>query len=364
MDMNLQPEALGALFEMSSNAVLGIDGDQNIIFANPAATALLGVLPGVSAKTVLPEYVLENPSTRFIASVNAGGQSANVSVTRLADCAVVTFSPLSTGAPVKSPISLLALKDMSNALMSTRLALDALVAHTKADTDPDLQDAVRLLYRDHYLMLRSSQHMNMAINIMQGTLPFSPKLTDLNELCRDLCQTLEQPAGDMGITVCFHSDGTRHLTMADSNLLEIMLFNLMANSMAHPGEGRTIDLYLKRQGEHFIITVEDKGSGISPEKMSGIFSRSPLLDLSDPNAGAGLGIILARGIAERHEGALIMASQENKGTAVSISLPCKHPDVMEINAPVTRYRSGGMNNMLTELSVLLDKKYYNRRMFD
>ena len=362
--MSIQPEVLSALFEMSRDAVLGIDSDQRIAFANPVAATLLGVHPGLDAKDLLPDYILESTSNHFLSTVTVGTQQANVSVVRTDSFMIVTYTLPQPESAAMNPISNRAIQEMSTTLMSMRLAMDALIGHTKAEVDPALRDTACVLYRDHYRMKRLAQHMSIAVNLLQDTLPFSPRLTDLRELCSELYSSVEGFAKDMNIKVSFHADNGRYLTMADPTLLEMMLFNLITNCLNHPGEGRQIDLSLKRQRDRFIITIEDKGTGIASEKMANIFSHRPLLDLSDPNTGTGLGLFIARGIAARHGGALIMAVQNDPGTTVSISLPYTPSDTTEANTPIMRYRADGMNLALTELSVVLDKKYYNRKLFD
>ena len=58
------------------------------------------------------------------------------------------------------------------------------------------------------------------------------------------------------------------------------------------------------------------------------------------------------------------ASRPGFGTSVRVSIPYRQTDDMHLGSPRPRYRASGMSTVLTELSVVLDKKYYNRRYFD
>ena len=354
--MSLQPETVGSLFEMSREPVLGIDADQTIAFANPAAVSLLGVHAGDRAEDVLEKHILMETAEQFIASLRIGDRWANVSVRRIEDIMVCTCLFLQQHPPY--PAQDKSVKEISDALMSARLAIDALVRRTKAEDDDALQETVQTLYLEYYRMQRACRHMNIASNILHDSLPMMSGVTDLGVLCRELCDTVGRLFEARGISVLFGMDPGLHLTIADSDLLEQMLANLLVNSLAHCETGDSVRVKLSRQGDRFVIAVEDSGSGISPEQMSRIFNNEPAPD------GAGQGLLIVRGIAESHGGSVILESRPGLGTSVRVSIPYKQTGSLQMNSPVVRYRSDGMNTVLTEFSVLLDKKYYTRRMFD
>ncbi len=358
--MSLLPEMLGSLFEMSREPVLGVDARRIVVFANPAAVALLGLRTGDDAARTLPEHILDDPAEQFIASHRVGGRSANVSVRRLEGITVCTWLLPRNDPPCSSHSK--ALEEMSSSLMAARMAFDALVRRTKAEDDKALGTTVQTLYREYYRLQRVCRHLKLTENILQDTLPLMSGVTDLGTLCRELCDTVGRFFEDRGVSVVFEADFGLHLTMADSSLLECMLANILANSLAHCESGDTVRVALTRQGDRFIIAVQDTGSGIPPEKLARIFSGAPASDGADP--GAGQGLLIARGIAERHGGAVILESRPGQGTSVRITIPYKQSDTLEMNSPPVRYRSDGMNTVLTEFSTLLDKKYYTRRMFD
>lgn len=360
--MSLHPEVLGSLFEISSDPVIGIDRSHTVVFANPAA-AQLGIDVGTPAAEVLQEHILEDPAEQFIATLHSfRGRRANVSVRRLEDTTVCTFTLLTDVAP--SPGHARAIQELSSSLMTARLAMDALTCRINADSDPALHDASCTLYKQYYMMRRNCQHLNQVCSISGGGLPYQPRVLDLGTLCRELCDTVGRLVENMGISILFRADMAMHLTVADRDLLEQMLTGLLTNSIAHCKPGDVIRTELVRQGERFIIAVNDPGTGIPPEKLAGIFNDSLYGSGTDTTAGAGLGLLIARGIAERHGGSLILESRPGQGTSVRVSIPFKQSEDTTVNTPVASYRSDGMNTVLTELSPLLDRKIFTRRMFD
>ncbi len=361
-DMSLQPESLGALFDMSRDPVLGIDEGQTIVFANPKAASLLGARVGMAASDLLPEHILSDPAEQFIVTLRLGEKRANVSVQRLEGVTVCTYFLLQSDAVV--PGSVRAMQAMSAQLMTARLAMDALTSHIKADSDPVLQDASAALYKQYYLMRRSCLHMGQAAGILQNELPFSPRVTDLGTVCRELCETVSVLSESMGVSVTFRADFSIYLTMADRDLIEEMLANLLSNSLRHCKAGDAVQVELTRQGDRFILSVSDNGSGISADRLAGVFTDTPSGEQTDPADGAGLGLFVARGIAERHGGNMILESRPGKGTCVRVSIPCKKSDTLQMKTPLAPYRTDGMNLVLTELADVLDKKYFTKKFFD
>lgn len=359
--MSFETPALGALFEMSRDAVLGIENGI-IVFANPAAGTLLGAKPGQQAASLLPEYLLSEPAERFVASVKLGGRGGDVSVARQAGLTLVSYAVRASAPP--APAWERALREMGSSLFTARLSMDAIINRVRAEDDPALRDYAGVLYQNYYRLKRLCQHMTAANSIFQDSLPCSTRIVNLGTLCQELCGTVDSLTGRMGVSVRFEAeDGLFHIT-ADPDLIEIMLLNLLTNSLAHTETGGRVTVRLSRQGGRVILAVDDPGSGIAPEVLSELFGGGPIPKLTDTAAGAGLGLVVVRGIAERHGGALIMESREGKGTSLRVSLPVANPTETILREPQIPYRADGMNNVLTELSVLLDKSFYTRKLFD
>jgi len=83
-----------------------------------------------------------------------------------------------------------------------------------------------------------------------------------------------------------------------------------------------VTLTLKRQAGWVHIRVEDTGAGIAPEDLPHIFDRFYRADRSRARpGGAGLGLAIARCVAEAHGGRLEAESTVGAGTAFTLSLP-------------------------------------------
>jgi signal transduction histidine kinase len=106
---------------------------------------------------------------------------------------------------------------------------------------------------------------------------------------------------------------------ADEDLVRRMLMNLLENAVRHTGVGTTIQVELKRQNGRIEIAVRDQGSGIPAEERDRIFER--FVRLESAPGGAGLGLPIARWIAEAHGGSLTLAESSPAGSRFVVRLP-------------------------------------------
>ena len=69
------------------------------------------------------------------------------------------------------------------------------------------------------------------------------------------------------------------------------------------------------------IRVEDRGRGIAPEDVTRIFDRFVQLDPARRSEGAGLGLTIAKWIADVHGGSLTVESSGPSGTTFCLAVP-------------------------------------------
>ncbi len=113
----------------------------------------------------------------------------------------------------------------------------------------------------------------------------------------------------------------------DEDLLRQMMLNLLDNAIKYTPSGGKILLQLSQNDSRHVITVADSGRGIPAEAQPHVFERfyraDPARARSEQanGSGAGLGLSIARWIAEAHKGSLDLVHSDDTGTLFSISLP-------------------------------------------
>ena len=127
--------------------------------------------------------------------------------------------------------------------------------------------------------------------------------------------------------------------VGDEHLLRQMLANLVENAIRHTREGGTIVVSLEQAGNRVCIRVRDEGPGIAPADRPRIFERFVRLDTAGGESGGGLGLPIARWIADAHGGSLDLESSSEKGSCFAVTLPAGGPAAAPLDGHGSATRS-------------------------
>lgn len=106
----------------------------------------------------------------------------------------------------------------------------------------------------------------------------------------------------------------------DPNLIVHALVNLVLNARDALARGGTIAIALRAgAGDHYELSVEDSGQGMSSEVVRRAFE--PFFTTKAPGQGTGLGLASVLRIVERARGSVAIASEPGRGTRVTLRLP-------------------------------------------
>jgi len=107
----------------------------------------------------------------------------------------------------------------------------------------------------------------------------------------------------------------------DPDRLKQLLLNLVDNALKYTPAGGTATLSLYREGRWACIAVADSGPGIPAEELPHIFERFYRGKAAGRRGGMGLGLSIARWIAEEHGGQITAESREGEGSTFTLWLP-------------------------------------------
>lgn len=112
------------------------------------------------------------------------------------------------------------------------------------------------------------------------------------------------------------------VVLGDADRLRQLLLNLVDNAIKYTPSGGDVTLTLKRQAGWVQLSVADTGCGIPAEDLPHIFERFYRADRSRTRpGGAGLGLSIAKWVAEAHGGELEVESEMGQGTVFTLYLP-------------------------------------------
>jgi signal transduction histidine kinase len=136
------------------------------------------------------------------------------------------------------------------------------------------------------------------------------------------------------------SEGDPPRTLAHRALLGQLLDNLLENACKYSGPGTPIVVRAWRETDAVALAVEDRGCGIPTEDLPRVFD--PFYRTESARrlgrAGVGLGLAIARRIAEAHHGTIIAESEPGRGSRFSVRLP-RDPEPADAPAADNRPRA-------------------------
>jgi signal transduction histidine kinase len=107
---------------------------------------------------------------------------------------------------------------------------------------------------------------------------------------------------------------------AERSMIAVALGNLVRNALAHAGSDQLVSMSLFRENGRGVVQVSDRGPGVPPEDREHVFRRSVRGRSVGTTPGHGLGLFIARRIAEMYGGTVSIADSR-RGANFRLELP-------------------------------------------
>lgn len=156
-----------------------------------------------------------------------------------------------------------------------------------------------------------------------GDMKLERNRLDICELCRknilDFYDILLQKNFEVEISIPERSI----FIDTDENAVSRILFNLISNAVRYGSGGKYIGLFLKAEEDHVRIDIADRGNGIDREAAAHVFERLYTMEDSRSRSiqGNGLGLTIAKNLAQRLGGDITLNSRPGIRTVFTVSLP-------------------------------------------
>jgi PAS domain S-box-containing protein len=154
---------------------------------------------------------------------------------------------------------------------------------------------------------------------------------DLHALLHETLRLLEPELAARKIAVQLDLAEGLPPAVIDPGQFQQVFYNLLRNAyQAIRGDEGRILIRTRASNYEYVISIEDNGTGISPEHMGAIFEPYR----TTKSSGSGLGLLIVRRIIREHGGDIAIESEENQGTRVLIHLPHTERPVRLLGPPV------------------------------
>lgn len=149
----------------------------------------------------------------------------------------------------------------------------------------------------------------------------------ISDLISDTIESFSALAQEQNISLKGRVDPDTDPVRMDAQRVGRVLFNLVSNALRHTPSGGQIEIHAYRENDLCRVDVSDTGEGIQPEDLPYLFDRFYRGEKSRNRStgGAGLGLAIARGIVEAHDGTISVESHPGQGARFSFTLPVSGP---------------------------------------
>jgi signal transduction histidine kinase len=155
--------------------------------------------------------------------------------------------------------------------------------------------------------------------IEAGTFSYSFDDVDLDRLVRDSVAAAEHGADDIRINA--RVGGPLPSIRGDRARLRQVLSNILENAVKYSPAGGEVDVDAYVSNGRVLVDVADRGPGIRAEDRELIFEKFGRVNHGEGKPGTGLGLFIARSIAEAHGGTLMVAEGSHPSATFRLSLP-------------------------------------------
>ncbi|MFH0841539.1 MAG: HAMP domain-containing sensor histidine kinase [Bacteroidota bacterium] len=142
----------------------------------------------------------------------------------------------------------------------------------------------------------------------------------VKEVLQDIIREITPIAEDAGIILKQEMPDDIQYRDANRSLIFSMFYNVINNAVRNtPSRGEVLVRYHKNQGG-FTVMISDTGKGMTEEQKNKLFSRFKMKDKSSTD-GTGIGLAIAKTIADFHKINVTVTSEPLKGTSFSFIFP-------------------------------------------
>lgn len=179
-----------------------------------------------------------------------------------------------------------------------------------------------VIQRNSQRLLRLVEDLLFLSQTHSGTMAVELRSADLAEIAESAVEEMRPEAERKHIAMVFSSAGALRLPV-DATRIAQLLGNLISNAVKFTPDGGKVEVRVGTEGDRAVLEVADTGVGIPAADRDRIFDRffRSAIATQQVIPGTGLGLTIAKNIVAAHHGAIMVDSDEGRGSAFRISLP-------------------------------------------
>ena len=217
--------------------------------------------------------------------------------------------------------------ELKTPLATISLAVDALKS-TKVQSDAaSVEYFSSIIKEENIRMNKHVETILQAAQLEKKENEINRQLVNMNDLIQGVIESFKLQLEGKPSAVHTQFDAIPSEIWIDEEYFLHVLSNLMDNAIKYAKSEIDITIKTKTVSNKMVITIEDKGIGMSPDTVKHIFEKFYRAHAGNIHnvKGFGLGMSYVKWVIDMHKGAIQVTSELDKGTKVEISLPMIEP---------------------------------------
>lgn len=295
-----------------------------LAYVVPIALMLAGIGGWFLARQSLSPVVAMVDRARKMSAENLSGRlpvaNPRDELGRLAETFNDLLGRLETSMTTQRQFMADASHELRTPVATTRTAANVALQQAHRD-EREYRETLAIIEQQAARLSRIVDDMFTLARADAGNYPVHRTPMYLDEVIDDVVRAARVLASPKGVSIADMSIPSAAF-VGDEELIRRLIVNLLDNAIRHAPVGSAVSVELRRSSDGFAITVADSGKGIPAEIQQRIFERFYRRDAARTfDGGAGLGLALARWIAQVHGGDVVLTHSSDAGTTFTVSLP-------------------------------------------
>jgi len=218
--------------------------------------------------------------------------------------------------------------ELRTPLTAIRTSSGLLLDPASEPTDEQRRQLLLAIERNADRMQRLVADLLDLARFREGRIALQRRRFDAAELAREAAATIAPLFAEAGQALVVHPPRHPRAVFGDRRRLEQALLNLLSNAQKFSPPGTTVDLEIVATDGQVAWLVRDAGVGIDAVDRAQLFERFFVgrTDRTGAGRGTGLGLPIARAIAQAHGGEIEVESQPGVGSTFRLVVPLLGPD--------------------------------------
>jgi two-component system heavy metal sensor histidine kinase CusS len=195
---------------------------------------------------------------------------------------------------------------------------EAQVALTRDRTATEYRETIESTVAECERLSRIVDNLLFVARVDAAREPIARKQFDVRAAVEKIAEFYQTAADDHHVSISCSGNGQ---ILADPDLFERAVGNLLDNALRFTPENGSIQITLCQREADFEVAISDNGCGIAAQHLPHVFDRFYRAESSRGSDGAGLGLALVKSIVDLHGGSAIIESNPGRGTKVKLVFP-------------------------------------------